>query len=1006
MRHVALWLLLAAPLAQAQNNDWTINLVSGTPVMDEVSPLVFRVGNAATSRDPLYSFTIGIPNGPYDINGATAPVGWRTATVDKKDRKITFLSTDACGAGGLLPGQAALFEVRVVGVPRAADAPGQSIDTKRTGAIDVCNTKRNFRAPTGAWTWTLVGLLGRVSTSTRALDVNNQLTLSLTISNNSTATQSSIAPAAPTVSGGATFTLISGPNPATVSGLATDGSSTFTWLYRATGRGSATFSARASNGTVSSPLDTSLDVNVGEFPAVVLTTPSTTIVGGTVTLQVLPTNNTSTALTNVTPLTPQVTAVGSAAATQLSATAPSSVASLASKSTTGFTSTWRITGEPGETVTFRGAATATNSDSVTVTTNPVSSASVRIQELTLRPVPFAVLSGGGATTISYTVANGSDLPISQVVLLRPDTSLFVSQAAGTAPAGWSGSTTNNPRGVRFTAATAGAYLQPGASLTFPVTFTSIGTTPFTTTTTHRVQAVYTDGTTGRADGQVTVAVARPIPEVIIPVAVATTGRAHLSWSNPTLHDGVLILRAVGSAPNTAPTAGRRYPAGTTLGNATVVYEDAMSFTTSFADTGLTAGTRYHYRLFNRDEYGFYSPGNNPAPSPNNFLLVIAPGTSGADALWCSSMGLPALQQPFTDLGVAIYQSTNGSYFTGNVITVGAPVNGNEKWRPTLTRGVVQARPTAQRIAGATEPSLFVGDQLGYAYRISAATGAITWLGNGGVALGEVIQAQSVVALRQYASAAFQARYATDVVFFATRNSAPRTSNSVRALRVDTGGQLFSYQPGNLDQVTGVPLFEYLSGNLWVASLRTAGPSLRVLDTLNPTAAPLLTVSDLSDIPTGVTRQGYVNQALVVDRTGVARGYNLNSRAQMWQVSLGGTVTNALVPYLSDFIATTSTGVQRYRIDPTGTVVTPVWAAPTAVSNGTSVRVDAAAGKLFVGDAGGFLRRLDLATGALESSVQVSTVGGTSMPSLDTTPGLNRVYVGTADGRLCAYPTTF
>ena len=34
---------------------------------------------------------------------------------------------------------------------------------------------------------------------------------------------------------------------------------------------------------------------------------------------------------------------------------------------------------------------------------------------------------------------------------------------------------------------------------------------------------------------------------------------------------------------------------------------------------------------------------------------------------------------------------------------------------------------------------------------------------------------------------------------------------------------------------------------------------------------------------------------------------------------------------------------------------------------------------------------------------VSTTGGLSMPSYDSTSGLNRVYVGTADGRLCAYP---
>jgi hypothetical protein len=338
--------------------------------------------------------------------------------------------------------------------------------------------------------------------------------------------------------------------------------------------------------------------------------------------------------------------------------------------------------------------------------------------------------------------------------------------------------------------------------------------------------------------------------------------------------------------------------------------------------------------------------------------------------------------------------------------VGAPVNGNEKWRPSPTRGVVQARPTAQKLNGATEPSIFVGDQLGYAYRLSGATGAITWTGNGGVALGEVIQAQSVLAVRAFSSTAFQAAYPADLVFFATRNSNPRSSNAVFALRADTGAQVFSYRPGDLDQVTGQPMFDFAGSTLWVSSLRTAGPSLRVLDVLNPSAAPLLVVSDLGDIPTGVTRQGSLNQALVVDRAGNARGYSIPLRTQRWQFNVGGPVTTPLVVFGDDFFASTSTGVQRFHIDAATNVVTPVWAAPAAMRLPSSVRVDSASGKLFVGDADGYLRRVDLATGVIERSVRVSTVGGVSMPSLDSTVGLKRVYVGTADGRLCAFNTTF
>jgi hypothetical protein len=575
------------------------------------------------------------------------------------------------------------------------------------------------------------------------------------------------------------------------------------------------------------------------------------------------------------------------------------------------------------------------------------------------------------------------------------------------PAGWSTSSSIKPRGIKFTASSS-AYLQPGQSQTFTINYTSIGSVTAPTPTSHKVHVIYSDNTTARGDGTVTVAVNRAVPDVKLPMALSSATRTVFTWSNPSLHDGVVVLRSLGAPPDTAPTPGKTYSRLETIGNATVAYVDPpMSFNSSFTEgSPLTPNGRYYYRVYNRDEFGLYSPGSTPTASPNNYLLVIPPATSASDPLWCSTVGLPALQQPFTDLGRAVYQSTNGSFFTGNQINTQAAFDGNERWRPSLTRGVVQARPTAQKLGTATEPSIFVGDQLGFAYRINGGTGAITWTGNGGVALGEVIQAQSVIAVRAFGSTAFQARWPTDVVFFATRNSTVRSSNSVRALRADTGAQLFSYQPGNLDQITGAPMFDFLASTLWIASLRTAGPSLRVIDTLNPTAAPLLVVSDLGDIPTGVTRHSGVNQALVVDTTGLARGYALPTRTMAWQVNVGGPVTSPLVPYLTDFFASTNTGVQRFHIDTTTNTVTPVWAAPAAMRLPTSVRIDAAAGKLFVGDADGFLRRLNLATGVIESSVRVSTVGGVSMPSLDNTTGLKRVYVGTADGRLCAFTTTF
>lgn len=998
--------LLAASSALAQQNNWSIDLASGVAVMEEVSPLVFRVANAATSGKAIAAFTLAFPSRPYDIDGAVPPAGWRASSVDRRNRRVTFTVMGACTSPtvGLRPGESALFEVRVLPTSQSRDQANQQLDARRTDVDDVCNTNASFRNYTGNDAWTLVGLGASVSTSVRSLDVNDQVTVTLTVTNNSTQTQSSIAPAAPVVSGTAAFSLVSGPVPVSASNVAQDAVATFSWVYRATARGSATFQASAKNTAVSSPAAASAPVLVSSFPAATIATPTSVVSGGTATVRVLPTNNGTETLTQVAPV--PLAPTGTAAAAQLTGPTPTQVGALSPRATTAFTTTWRVTGEAGDRVAFSGYVTAQNAAGATLTSDPVTSEDVRIDEVTVTASPEAVLSGASATQIQYTVANGGSQPISGLEFVRPDASLFRTPSATAVPSGWTSGTGGRRRGISFTADTIAAQIQPGAAQTFTIAFASIGVTTVNTPVSHKVQVTFADGTTVRSWDVVTVVVNRPVPDVILPVAVATPGRAYFSWSNPGVHDGVLIVRAAGAAPNTAPAAGVRYPPGTTLGNATVVYEDALSFNTSFADTGLTNGTSYYYRLYNRDEFGLYSPGNVPAPSPGNQLLVIPPGTSTSDALWCSTVGLPALQQPYTDLGKAVYQSSNGAFFTGSVITPGAPVNGNEKWRPTLTRGVVQARPTATRVGGATEPSLFVGDQLGYAYRLSSSTGAITWTGNGAAPLGEVIQAPAVVAVRQYSSAAFQAKYAGDLVFFGTRNNSSRTSNSITALDAATGAVVFTYQPGDLDQVTGPPMFDIAGNTLWIASLRTGGPSLRVIDLLNPTAPPLLTVSDLGDIPSGVTFAGTGNVALVVDRTGVARGYDVSTRAQRWQVNVGGTVTAPLVSWGTDFFASTATGVQRYHVDSATWTVTPVWSTPAALRLPTAVRVWAASGKLFVGDADGYLRRLDAATGALEASVKASTVGAVSMASLDTTAGLQRVYVGTADGRLCVYPVGF
>ncbi len=507
---------------------------------------------------------------------------------------------------------------------------------------------------------------------------------------------------------------------------------------------------------------------------------------------------------------------------------------------------------------------------------------------------------------------------------------------------------------------------------------------------------YYDGVAG------TLVTEGPAPDVISFTVLSTNGQSKLNWTNPAGIDGLIVLRSVDNPPSQVPSrTASPYAVGNQLGNATVVYANyAGNPVSTLTQSGQSNGTRYHYKIYTHHQHRTYSPGL--APSSQGLLSIPTNQQSGSPR-WCYNVGLPTTQQPFTEAGAAVYTSSNARAFTGNVISNTTSTDGNERWRPVQLSGVVQSRATVVGLHNRTGTYILTGDHTGRAYCINSATGALVWTANSGNSIGERIQAQAAVQLREYADAAFRAKWPNmDLVFFATRNNST-TNNRVVAVSSVDGSVKWTYQPNNLDIVSGGMMVDYAKNRLWVASRAGSNgnqASLRAINTLTGAEAVKL---NLGDIDAAVVRNSLNNEAYVAANNGWAYGIDLsanNPTTWKWRHAMGGAVAGYLMPVGQGFLASTATGVQRYAVDPVTKVVTPVWSKATAINGATAARVDFAIGKLYVGDALGRLHQLDLATGANEKSIQLSSLA-LGMPSLDTSTTPKRLYVGGLDGRLCA-----
>jgi hypothetical protein len=258
-------------------------------------------------------------------------------------------------------------------------------------------------------------------------------------------------------------------------------------------------------------------------------------------------------------------------------------------------------------------------------------------------------------------------------------------------------------------------------------------------------------------------------------------------------------------------------AGGAAAQATVVYVDnGAGAANRFIDTGVTAGTRYHYKVFSHANSLQYAPGTVS-------LFSETTSSTGGSPLWCYSVGMPSMQQPVTQVGSAVYTSSQTGWVTANLTTPTNPgTDGNEKWRPVPLGGSSQIRPLL--VPTQVGDLLITGDSLGFGFAINPANGAMVWralngakMGNG--LLGSGILAQPAAQLFAYSNAAFQAANpARDLVFFATRNSNGSTDNVIYALSSRDGSQVWATPAGaSLGIVTGGMAIHYATNRLYVGA---------------------------------------------------------------------------------------------------------------------------------------------------------------------------------------------
>jgi hypothetical protein len=1010
-RLAVLLAFLVPVVAGAQSRTWSATAVPAPGdtvarvVMDEVSELTFNVVNTSNNNSRrLSQVSFVLPTGYIPLEG-TGPAGWTVDFLDVPGRRITF--TNNCDGinYGLGVGGRATFSIRVIPPAGTADVATERPVAGTYGSDHCFGT--TFTANLTNAAWRRSGLSSQGTFVPPALGLGGQTEARIVVENRTTlaAGQAGIT-ATLSTTGTAAFSPVTAPN--TVS-LPARGAGIITTRVQATGGGTAVGQVRAANGggTVTAPpVDTRM-VNVGPLAASVDVGPVDAFSGDTVQVRLTVTNTSATdTLSNVQPRA--LVGQGTATRALLSGPTPASVSRLAPGGSAHFVWRYQVSGAVGADYRFQAQVDATRGGTA-LAGDLVDSARGRIVAQRVRISPEALDAAATNQTVVYTVQNRGSRPLLTVRLLRPASNYFAQPGSPVGPAGWSVSA-NDASGITWSSSEG---IPVGEERAFSVVYANFGAVPGPTAFRHRLSLTTNDLNAPqlRVEAPLTL-LTGTAPEVERLTGVARDGSVTLTWDNPALHGGVLVLRAEGAAPNAPPVQGRNYALGDTVGNAQVVYTDAFSSASTFTDTTVTNGTTYFYRVFNADDVRWYSAGNRPTSA----ALVATPRARlSGEPLWCYSVGLDARIQPITELGVGIFSSFNNSV-VANLTQVSNPSqDGAERWRPLPLSGLIGSRFPVVPLRGLPDQYILVGDQAGVAYAINATSGQVLWRwDNGGNPIG-TLQSFPVTQLHDFANAAYQAAHpGRDLVFFATRLEDP-AQNRVVALNAATGAVVWTYQPGDLGMISGGMVVDYVNNRLFIGTRSNAASTdtLRVLSTLaTGPAAQEVARLPVGDVDVSLVRNAVSNLIFATTSDGVVNAVSVATLQPAWSLPVATrpapntpAFTSFVRPQGAGFVASIAAGRVEFW-DTTSATVPPTlrWSTPIADPSGTFSFNRNAVARVYVGSSDGRVHQLELATGV--DSAQVS-IGGAQLigtPTVDNT--VSRLHVGSQDGRICAFTVPF